>query len=681
MENEVTGGGGTSGNEVNSNDFFSRIFANSCGVTGDRYILHAVSGSYLTRIGCANGNFARALRDIARSRTGYPFGRAGNAYIICWGANDIVNTTAANQALIRSTGVDVLTVVISKMRSSVIFNAQGGSNLVFGANFSNAAAAAQDWTSGLAKQCTVVDSAGTSTVTFTIPVGYQGEPICFCLGTLQGGSLIVTWGGTAGVTGTTTLSSRCYDTNGVAPKRITNLTGANAGQTITCAVTTISGSTFYFDGVWLEAFKAVPVLVCDQPRLPEHYITIKSGAGVTTGVNTSFTDASVQFSNTGCYRDAGATLTELDAQGAFTANTNTIASVTNATTVVLGTNAAAAKTAIQYSFNRQFLGYSGGAYSFSNTNFTNATIADHTAADTDVANWNSQVVDGVIALFDPMVQKIGLDAAIGGDLTVPANVYSWFNAEGLHMNALGHQRAAQACWQAATQLQAPTTDPLNLSIMQTQSAPAYWGSPYRRIIKSGSIYLPDGASVIPVVAASQPVYTAVAGDAFAYGFYTTEAAVMWGAILMAQSNSGTSVVRIGIYTDTAGVNGLVGYPQTLKRDAGNATMSGAGVNTVATLNRPVYPGLTWLVVVIQTVSTASTFYMMVGTGDTIVPQWNGLTLGTAANVMQPIAYKVTGVASGALPNIFPSGGVLAGAPLATTYGLPAPLIGVTMTVQ
>jgi hypothetical protein len=681
MENEVTGGGGTSGNEINSNDFFSRIFANACGVTGDRYILHAVSGSYLTRVGNANGNFARALTEIYRNRTSYPFARSGNAYIICWGANDIVNTTAANQALIRSTGVDVLTTIISKMRASVIFNAQGGSNLAFGANFSNAEAAAIDWTSGLAKKATVVDSAGSSTVTFTIPVGYQGEPICFALGGLQGGSLIVTWGGTAGVTGTTTLSSRSYDTNSIVPKRITNLTAANAGQTITVRITTVSGSTFYFDGVWIEAFKAVPILICDQPRLPEHYITIKSGAGVTTGGNTSFTDASVAFSNTGCLRDAGATITELDAQGALTGNTNTISSVTNATTIVLGTNSAAgAHSAIQYSFNRQFLGYSGGAYGFSNTNFTNATIANHTAADTDVANWNSQVVDGVIALFDTMVQKVGLDADIGGDDTVPANVYTWFDTEGLHLNALGHQRAAQACWQAAAQLQAPVTDPLNLSLLQTQSAPSYWGSPYRRIVKTGSIYLPDGGVVCPTAAV---VYTAAAGDAFAFPFYSTEAALQWGAIIMDQSNAGVSVIRLGFYTDTAGICGVLGYPQTLKRDVGsNYTMNGvAAAQTVATFNRPVYPGLTWLVMVVQSNGTTpSTFYTMYGAGSMAIPGWNGAHLGTATNILQPIAYKVTGVAAGALPTIFPAGGVLAGA-AAASLGIVAPLIGVTINMQ
>ena len=679
-ENPVNSSGGYGpALQINSNDFAGRIFANACGITGDRYVNHAVSSSQLTGIGAANGHFARVLTDTFRSRQAFPFVRSGNATILGWGINDIGNNTSANQALVRSTAVDILTVLVSTLRASVIYSANGGGNLAFGANFSNAAAAAVDWTSGLAKQCTAVDSAGTSTVTFTIPVGYQGEPICFRLGGLQAGSLVVTWGGTAGVTGTTTLSSRSINSNSIVPNRITNLTGANAGQTITCAVTTISGSTFYFDGVVIEAFKPMPVLICNVPRLPQRTITWSSGAGVTTGVNTSFTDASIQFSGTGGIYDVGATLTETDAQGAFTGNTNTVSSVTNATTVVLGSNAAAAKTSIKYTITRQLRGYSSSLYWTTNTNFTSATVASHAAADTDITNWNTQVVNGVAVLFDSMVQVVDLDGAVGQDVGLPASgVYTYWNVDGGHLTSAGQMKRAHAIWQAAANLVTATADTYNLINLQEQGSPSYYNAPYRRIIKSGQIITPDQGIVCPTASL---LYTAVAGDAFAFPFYVTEAAQYWGNVIMDQANAGTSIVAVGLYTDTGAVNGVSGYPQYLLKSTANFTMNGsASVNTVSAMNHTVYPGIVWLVVVVQSTGTASTFYTMYGNGSLLLPGWNGAHLGTATNIIQPIAWKVTGVAAGGLPSVFPTGGVLAGA-AAASLGIVAPLIGVTATIQ
>jgi hypothetical protein len=666
---------------TNSNELFGRIFATSCGIPASRYIQHARTGAMLvggTRAATTGGgNFAKMLNELVRSRQTPPYVRSGNAHLICWGINDIGNNTAANQANLRVSAQNILTVLISKARSAAIYNANPtGANLAFGANWV-AATGANDFTSGFARQCTVVDSAGSSTITFTIPIGYQGEPICFCLGTLSGGSIVVTWGGGAGITGTTTLSGIGLAANGVILKRITTLTKANAGQTITCAVTTISASTAYFDGVWIEAFKAVPILVCNCPRLPEHLITWASGAGVTTGVNTSFTDANVQFSNTGGWYDVGATLNETDAQGAFTGATNTISSVTNATTVVLGTNAAAAKTNIQYTIQRRIRGYSSSLYWTTNTNFTSATNLSHAAADTDITNWNSMIAT-VVAQFDSMVQVVDLDAAIGADATVPSNVYTWFSMDGGHLNALGHMRCAQAVMLAAINLIAPTTDPQPFANLQEQSVPVYEPAEYRRVIRTGQIYLPDGAILGPVA----NLYTAVLGDCFAFPFFVTEAAEFWTTVFMDQSNAGTSQMRVAVYDDVGGGNGPLGYPSCVLIDTGVVAMNGsASVTNIAPagIARTIYPGLNWLVIKCDVLGTASTFYTMFGTSLQL-PGWNGAHLGTSTNFLQPIAYKVTGVAAGAFPGVFPTGGLLVGCNVGAT-GQFAPVVGVTRTIQ
>jgi hypothetical protein len=673
VENPLTGTAQSSLTNT-TGELFSRMFSSAVYTPQAQYVLHARSGSQITGVGRAASHFARVLSEISRTRQVGPFTRAGNAHLFCYGINDIGNNSAANQALVRSTMVDIMTVCISKCRASAIY--ANGTNFAFGTNFGAASNTAADWTSGNnVKQCTVVDSAGSSTITFTIPLGYKGEPICFALGGLQAGSLVVTWGGTAGVTGTTTLSNRSINSNSIVPMRITNLTAKNAGQTITCAVTTISGSTFYFDGCWIEAFKAPPVLVCNVPRLPQRTMNWTSGSGVTSGVNTSFTDATAAFQSTGGWVDTGATITELDAQGAFTGNTNTISSVTNATTVVLGTNAAAAKSNIQYSFTRILNGYASSLYWTTNTNFTGATVASHAAADADITNWNASLA-GVVALFDSMVQIVDLDAAVGSDINVPSNAYTFWDQDGGHMNPLGNMACAVACVQAAQKLRYPTTD-FPMPYLQNSACPVYEVGPYRRPVKSGQIFLPDGA----IIGAVANLYTAVAGDCFAFPFMVTEQSVKWTTTLMDQANAGNTVLRVGIYDDVAGLGGMTGYPQCLIQDSGNFTCSAAAaVQTVATMNRVAYPGLNWLVVCIQTIGgTPSTFYTMYGAALTL-PGWNGLHLATAANALQPICWKAASVAAGALPTIFPSGAVMAGVNANQTANA-APVVGITQSVQ
>jgi len=657
-----------------------QIYAASIGLDMRKVNNHAVVGAQLVGLGRASGaygggDFARVLGEIYRSKQSWPFSRSGNAHILCYGINDLGNYTVAQitgSPGVYTTAVNILTVLISKMRSAAIYNGNGGANLAYSGTWA-APSGATDYTSGYGW----ATSTTGGTFTFTIPYGYQGEPICFSMvGYNSSNALSVAWSGTAGVTGTTTLNSCAVNAESIVPFRITTLSAKNAGQTIIGTIT-LSSQTFILDSVWIEAFKPVPVLVCNTPRLPCKIVNIYSGSGVTAGGTTAFTDASGNFSSTGSfgvYNDVGAIITEIDAQGALTGNTATVASVTNATTLVLTANTAAAKTAIQYTIGRNFLGYP--SYGSTNLAFYQATAANHSAADAQVVQWNTQVVNAVVALFDSMVQVVDLDAAIGADANLPSNVYSWFACDALHPNDLGSQRCALAIWQAVSKLKAPSTDVQNFGLLQIPSVSAYLGSPYRRIINSGQLFFPDGAQ-LDVVA---NLYTAVVGDCFAYPFMITESGVYPSAVKMEQISAGNSVLVAAWYDDLGAVNGPSGYPVNMRWQLGNYTMNGSAnsVNTVGTFYRNWHPGLQWLVIIIQSLgTTTSTFRTMYGPCPQL-PSWTG----SAGSIVRPVAWYKSGVATGAPPEIFPTGAVLNGCGAGTfASASSAPVVGLQLSIQ
>jgi hypothetical protein len=663
----------------NINYCFGNLFASAMGIPANKVVNHAVTGAILSnpvRGGAlgAGGGFAKVLADIYKTKIiGFPFSRNGNAHLVCFGVNDTGNNSPANQTALNTAALDTLTVLVSKMRASVVINGNStGQGLAYTGTWTAAAAAANDYTSGFAWQTTVTGGV----FTFTIPVGYQGEPITISMvGFSSASALSVVFSGTAGVTGTTTLNSRGVYAQCIVPKRITNLTSQNAGQTIIGTVA-LTGATFLLDGIYIEAKKPVPVLLCNQPHLPSRLVTITSGSGVTTGVNTAFTDATVGFTSVG---DAGQTITELDAQGALTGNTNTISSVTNATTIVLGTNAASAKTAIKYSWPRKWNGYPTN--SWTNTDFTGATVASHAAADTAVTNWNTNVITACKNLFDSMVQIVDLDAAIG-TATEPAGTISYWDEVSLaHPNEIGNQVCALACWKAASLLQQPVTDLIGIGSLQNAAQAAYSPGGYRRTIlntvisnTTGALYLPDGAT-LDVVA---NVYTCVVGDCFAYPIMVSEAGIYaMGCSLEQVGATGTSTVRVGLYDDMAGPGGPWGYPQTLRADGGNTLMTASNaVKALGNFFRAVYPGLWWVVMAVQTLGTASTFRTIYGPCPQL-PSWNG----TANGIVRPVAYKITGLAAGAFPSKFPTGGVLVGAGGGTfASASSAPLVATMLNV-
>ena len=230
----------------------------------------AKDGSKLTSEGYAQGGFAKVLQTVTRPLRGAPYAPDGGAYLICYGINDL-GAQVGTQAEIRTAYQNALRAVISRIRAATIFenDSQIGTRVTYGAGFS-LATATREFSSG-----TTVHLANTTTaatVTMTLPSDYNGEDVAVQFIT-NGGAFggTITWSGTSGATGTTSLSgiinvgagSHCP-----VVKRFTNFTAAQAGLTIIATVTALDASgSVLFDSWWLESNNPVPIIVCNTARL------------------------------------------------------------------------------------------------------------------------------------------------------------------------------------------------------------------------------------------------------------------------------------------------------------------------------------------------------------------------------------------------------------------------------
>jgi len=373
--------------------------------------------------------------------------------------------------------------------------------------------------------------------------------------------------------------------------------------------------------------------------------------GVTTGVNTSFTSASAAFSST---TDQGQAITETDAQGAFTAG-KTVASVTNATTIVLSGNAAAAKANIKVTLARRVRGYSNNYAE--NTNFSGATIGSHAAADADVAALNT-TIGTIAAKFGSMLQIIDMDQALGyGDSVLPANVYSFTSGDNLHPNDLGNQQLSEWSWRAIAACRAES-DLQDLGAVEIPTSPILTPGGNRLILRDGQLYGPQYASM--------STYTAVAGEMFAYPVFYTESSAKWGATQLELTNTPTtgSTIRLGIYDDF----NVTGYPQNLRQEVTALTVgTTTGVRAAGSFaNRNPHYGLYWYVIKMDTIVTTAPILRSIVGPVPGMPTWT-----SAGGAVTPAAWKLTGQGAGALPTLFPSGGTLISA---------APLFNVVHTI-
>lgn len=229
---------------------------------------YAVNGARAFTEGNSTGGFGRALNRIKKPQRGGPYVADGGTLLLCYGINDL--GLLGNTTQLRTGWIHAMRTVISRWRASVIYENgfQVGTRTSYGAGFG--AVAAVGYTSGdSAHWCTATTNAN---FTLTLPSDYDGEPVCIGLVGASGVSGgIVTWSGTAGVTGTTSTSDimpSAAATHCPVTKRITGLTSANAGQTIIGTVTTLDGGgAVMLDCWWLEAKAPPPVVVCNIARL------------------------------------------------------------------------------------------------------------------------------------------------------------------------------------------------------------------------------------------------------------------------------------------------------------------------------------------------------------------------------------------------------------------------------
>lgn len=229
----------------------------------------AKDGAKLTYDGAAQGGWTRVMQFTPRPQRGAPYAPDGGAAVICFGINDIGNS-GGTQTEIRNAFKQALRAVISRARASVIFENDFliGTRTTYTGGF-GLATATNEFSSGTTVHLT---SATSATVTMTLPSDYNGETVAIQFVANAGAfGGTVTWSGTAGVTSTTSTSNviaAATASHLPVVKRITNLTAANAGQTIVGTVTSLDASgSVLFDSWWLETGYPQPVFVCNVARL------------------------------------------------------------------------------------------------------------------------------------------------------------------------------------------------------------------------------------------------------------------------------------------------------------------------------------------------------------------------------------------------------------------------------
>jgi hypothetical protein len=247
------------------------LFRAALDVEFNNFVGHAANGSRLSSDGLPNAGWARVMQNVAANASvpGAPYVAQSGAYLFGWGINDL--GTFTDTAQFRTAWQHAVRLVVSRARASSIREDQHAS-LAYGASWTQTAFT-WDWSGGdTVRSCTTAANDASHTITLTLPSDYGGEIIGFNFvanAGVVGGT--ITWGGTAGVTGTDVISNLMPSaTLNHSPycKRITNLTAANAGQTITMIMTQVDASgSCNFDGYWFEARTPNMVLLYNIAKL------------------------------------------------------------------------------------------------------------------------------------------------------------------------------------------------------------------------------------------------------------------------------------------------------------------------------------------------------------------------------------------------------------------------------
>jgi hypothetical protein len=260
----------------------------------------AVSGAMLLAEGRSQGGWDRVMQEVVGAQRTAPYVSDVGAGLLCWGINDIGKVGGSTQAQIRTMFENALRAVISRCRVAVTFDDgfSVGTRTTYGAGFSTVASGSSEFATGdTLRQATTTTSA---TITCTLPSDYAGETVALQFVVAAGAGGTVTIGGTAGATGTISLSSVVPSGAGThvpVVKRVTGLTSSNAGQTITLTVTAVTTSVLW-DAWWLESKNPPPVIVCNCARvLSGGYAIYANSIGDTdvAALNTSISNIVAEF--------------------------------------------------------------------------------------------------------------------------------------------------------------------------------------------------------------------------------------------------------------------------------------------------------------------------------------------------------------------------------------------------
>lgn len=520
----------------------------------------AVNGSRATIEGASTGGFARFFKGSKKPQRGGPYVADGGAAIFCYGINDLGLVGFTTQ--VKTAFQHAMRTMISRWRMAVIYenDFQVGTRISYGAGFGSIAATGYT-SNDTAHWCTSTTNAN---FTLTLPSDYNGETVVVCLvgaGGVSGG--IVTWGGTTGVSGTTSTSnimpssavSHCPVT-----KRFTGLTSANAGQTITGTVNTLDGGGAVMLDYWgLEAQNPPPIIVCNTARLTA----------------TGYTSNYASWTGTEASRDQ------------------------------------------------------------------------------DVVDLNSNLTS-VVAEFDSMVQLADVDGIINKQS-------SFYFTDGLHPNEFGAAAVVDAIADARRRLR-----PTNAYKTRNFNVPSPRASAIRKPRRTTSWHTTSYAAV------GTDLATPATGTAYAIPIIVTEAKEFWNRLAFKVGATNWSVagsIRWGIYDDV----GWDGYPGEIVSEptaASGALSTGTAASTLimsptsgnGSFQTVMDPGLYWLSILMVSAGTGGSFVTLNGDGNGVgMPNLDASGNPTTAANM-PNGYRVTGVATSAMPTSFPSGGTMIGAP-------------------
>lgn len=514
----------------------------------------AVNGSRVCFEGASTGGFARFFKGSKKPQRGGPYVADGGAAMFCWGINDLGLVGFTSQ--VKTAVQHAFRSVISRWRMSVIYENDFliGTRTSYGAGFGSITATGYT-SNDTAHWCTATTNAN---FTLTLPSDYNGETVAVCLvgaGGVAGG--VVTWGGTTGVSGTTSTSnilpssavSHCPVT-----KRFTGLTSANAGQTITGTVNTLdSGGAVMLDYWGLEAQNPAPIIICNTARLTA-------------------------------------------------------------------------------------AGYTGNYPSWTGT---------EASRDQDVVDLNANTTS-VVAEFDSMVQIADVDSIINKQA-------AFLFTDGLHPNEFGAAAIVDAIADARKRLR-----PTNAYKTRNFNVPSPRSSAVRKPRRSGLWYTADN---VPPAAATTAA-ALVAGEVWAIPVIVTEATEFWNRLVVEQTNTPAtgSTIRWGIYDDV----GWTGYPQEIVSEPTAASGALSLGSTATTIFSPTAgngsfqtvmdPGLYWICLMTVTIGSGSTLRSIQGPNGVMPNTTSTGALGAMTLATHPNAWRVTGVATTAMPTSFPTGG-------------------------